>query len=146
MVVVCIVILVYMVLLLGLAVASPGIGLTGALLALVPDDWRDWAHVPAYGILAWLVMQGFRLRGWPLPYALLSGLAVTVTFGLWTEVAQGSIPGREASLPDLAKDGAGALLAAVMIGCQTLIGRPAEIAGSQAIEELSQTRKGSRER
>ena len=65
----------YMLLLAGLAVASPGIGFTGSLLHLVPGDWRDAAHVPAYGLLAWLAMVGFRLRGWPIRYALSYGYA-----------------------------------------------------------------------
>ncbi len=105
----------YMSLLVGVAVASPGIGFTGSLLRLVPDDWRDWAHIPAYGLLAWLTMVGFRLRGWPIRYALLVGIGVSVVFGLWTEVAQGSAPGREASLHDLVNDLLGALTAGALM-------------------------------
>ncbi|MCC2640118.1 MAG: rane protein of unknown function [Nitrospira sp.] len=105
----------YMSLLVGLAVASPGIGLTGTIISCVPNDWRDWAHAPAYGLLAWLIIQGFRLRGWPLGYAMISGISLTVVFGLWTEVAQGAAPGREASLEDVMKDTAGGIAAAGLI-------------------------------
>ena len=105
----------YMLLLAGLAVASPGIGFTGSLLHLVPGDWRDAAHVPAYGLLAWLAMVGFRLRGWPIRYALLVGIAFAGVFGLWTEVVQGTAPGREASLSDLLNDLTGAMMAGALM-------------------------------
>lgn len=109
------VILAYMLLLTGLAVASPGIGFTGSLIFLVPESWRDWSHVPAYGLLAWLVMQGFRLRDWPVPYAMFAGILWTVMFGLWTEVAQGSAPGRETSWHDVLNDTVGGLMAAMLM-------------------------------
>jgi hypothetical protein len=112
MVFIAVAILGYMLLLVGLAVASPGIGITGTIISFVPGDWRDWAHAPAYGLLAWLIMQGFRLRGWPMHYAMISGILLTVVFGLWTEVAQGSAPGREASLHDVMKDALGGMAAA----------------------------------
>ncbi|MDP9131756.1 MAG: VanZ family protein [Nitrospirota bacterium] len=105
----------YMSLLVSLAVASPDIGATGMLISVVPDDWRDWAHVPAYGLLASLAIQGFRMREWPIPYAMLCGILLTVVFGLWTEVAQGSAPGREASLQDLLKDTMGGVMAAMLM-------------------------------
>ena len=105
----------YMLLLAGLAVASPGIGFTGSLLHFVPDNWRDAAHVPAYGLLAWLAMVGFRLRGWPLRYALFVGIVFSGMFGLWTEVAQGTAPGREASFHDLLNDLWGALMAGALM-------------------------------
>lgn len=105
----------YMLLLTGLAVASPGLGFTGSIIVFVPESWRDWAHVPAYGVLAWLVMQGFRLRNWPTPYAMCAGILWTMMFGLWTEVAQGEAPGRETSLHDVVKDTAGGLMAATVM-------------------------------
>jgi len=108
----------YMVLLLGLAVAAPGIGFTGSVLNLVPDGWRDWAHVPAYGLLAWLVMLGFRRRGWPLPYAVLAGVSFSTVFGLWTEIAQGGTPDREASLHDILNDLLGGMAAATLMAWQ----------------------------
>ncbi|WHZ14580.1 MAG: hypothetical protein OJF52_001419 [Nitrospira sp.] len=133
------VILAYMLLLTGLAVASPGIGFTGSLIFLVPESWRDWSHVPAYGLLTWLVMQGFRLRDLPItlavvytpiallvmqgfrlrdlpvPYAMFAGILWTVMFGLWTEVAQGSAPGRETSWHDVLNDTVGGLMVAMLM-------------------------------
>lgn len=110
----------YMSLLVGLAVAVPGHGFAGSLLDLVPGDWRDWAHVPAYGLLAWLAMVGFRRRGWPIGYALLVGIVLSGVFGLWTEVAQGTAPGREASAHDLLNDLLGAMMAAALMMWQQL--------------------------
>ncbi len=109
------VILSYMLLLAGLAVAAPGTGLSGFLIELVPGDWRDCAHVPAYGLLAWMVMWGFRRRGWPILQATVVGVLATTVFGLWTEVAQGTAPGREASLHDLLNDLLGGTMAAALM-------------------------------
>jgi VanZ family protein len=115
MVLIAVVLAAYMFLLAVLAVAAPGIGFAGALITFVPDGWQDWAHVPAYGLLGWLAIQGFRLRGWPLSYALFCGTLLAMVFGLWTEVAQGSAPGREASLHDLVNDAMGGMMAATLV-------------------------------
>ncbi|GAB1724200.1 MAG: hypothetical protein GDA65_11110 [Nitrospira sp. CR1.1] len=105
----------YMLLLSGLAVAAPGIGLGGSLIELVPGNWRDGAHVPAYGLLAWLVMWGLLRRGWPVIHAACIGILATGVFGLWTEVAQGAAPGREASLHDVGNDLLGGMIAAALM-------------------------------
>ena len=51
------------------AIIVPGIGLSGHLLAQMPDGLLDWAHVPGYGILALLLTRGLQRRAWPLAYA-----------------------------------------------------------------------------
>lgn len=104
----------YMLLLVGLAVAAPGIGLGGSLIELVPVNWRDAAHVPAYGLLAWLVMWGLRRRGWPVLQATGIGVLAAGVFGLWTEVAQGTAPGRETSLHDVWNDLLGGMIAGAL--------------------------------
>lgn len=115
MVVAASVIVSYMLLLVGLAVAAPGIGLGGSLIEIVPENWRDGAHVPAYGLLAWLVMWGLLRRGWPVIHATCIGVLATGVFGLWTEVAQGTAPGREASLHDVGNDLLGGTIAAALM-------------------------------
>lgn len=112
------VIITYMGLLGGLAVAAPGAGLAGTLMEIVPGNWRDEAHIPAYGLLAWLVMWGLGRRGWPVPYAVPVGVLSTLVFGLWTEVAQATVPSREASLADLLNDLLGGLMAATLMWYQ----------------------------
>jgi len=104
----------YMLLLVGLAVAAPGIGLGGSLIELVPGNWRDAAHVPAYGLLAWLVTWGLRRRGWPVLQATGIGVLAAGVFGLWTEVAQGTAPGRETSLHDVWNDLLGGMIAGAL--------------------------------
>ncbi|MBS0168951.1 MAG: VanZ family protein [Nitrospira sp.] len=108
----------YMVVLVGLAVATPGAGLAGTLIDFVPGNWRDEAHIPAYGLLAWLSMWGLHRRGWPQRYAIPVGVFLAVVFGLWTEVAQGSTPSREASVLDLVNDLLGGLMAATLMVSQ----------------------------
>jgi len=111
----------YMVLLVGLAVAAPGVGMTGMLVEFIPANWRDEAHIPAYGLLTWLAIWGLRRREWPMRYAAPVGVLFTLMFGIWTEVAQGTAPGREASLLDILNDGLGGLTAAcVMVYQQPL--------------------------
>ncbi len=105
----------YMGLLGGLAVASPGEGVTGTLMEIMPGNWRDEAHIPAYGLLGWLVMWGLRRRGWPVPYAVPVGVLSTIVFGLWTEVAQATVPSRQASPADLLNDLLGGLMAAALM-------------------------------
>ena len=143
MVLVAALILGYMFLLVGLAVASPGIGFHGTLISLVPENWRDMAHVPAYGALAWLLIQGFRRRGWPLSYAMLCGILLSTVFGLWTEVVQGSTPGRETSLHDLVSDTLGGMMAATLVLWQEKCSRPVSRLALMPVLSRHRLRKGT---
>jgi VanZ family protein len=97
------------------AVIVPGIGFSGYLLSQVPGNFLDWAHAPGYGILALLLTRGLQRRAWPLAYALPVAAAAALVFGLWTEVFQGSIQGRESNIDDLVVDAIGIGLAAIMM-------------------------------
>jgi hypothetical protein len=114
-----IVIAAYMLLLGLLALAIPGIGPLGTLLAFIPGDWRDHAHLPAYGLLAYLMMLGLRRSNWSLSSAIPLGLVTTFLFGLYTELLQYHAPGRSASAADLLTDTAGAALAGSLLLIQT---------------------------
>ena len=105
------------------AVIVPGIGLSGYLLAQVPGNFLDWAHAPGYGILALLLTRGLQRRAWPLAYALPVAAAAAVVFGLWTEVFQGSVEGRESNVDDLVVDAIGISLAAMLMLSQTVRNR-----------------------
>jgi VanZ family protein len=142
MVLVAAVILGYMFFLVSLAVASPGIGFHGTLISLVPENWRDMAHVPAYGALAWLLIRGFRRRGWPLPYAMLCAILLSTVFGLWTEVVQGSTPGRETSLHDLVSDTLGGMMAATLVLWQEKYSRPFPNLALMRVTSRHRLRKG----
>lgn len=102
------------------AVIVPGVGLSGHLLAQVPGNFLDWAHAPGYGILALLLTRGFQRRAWPLAYALPVAAAAALVFGLWTEVFQGSIQGRESNVDDLVTDAVGIGLATAMMLSETV--------------------------
>ncbi|MBI3807698.1 MAG: VanZ family protein [Nitrospirae bacterium] len=97
------------------AIIVPGVGLAGHLMVLVPGSLLEWAHAPGYGILAVLLTLGLQRRAWPLAYALPVAAAAALVFGLWTEVFQGSVQGRGASVDDLVTDAVGIGLAAMML-------------------------------
>ena len=78
----------YMLLLTAFALATPSIGTFGTLLTLIPTPWRNHAHLPAYGLLAYLVMWGLRRSEWPLSSAIMTGLSMTFIFGFYTELLQ----------------------------------------------------------
>lgn len=97
------------------AVIVPGVGLPGQLMVQVPGSLLEWAHAPGYGILAIMLTRGLQSRAWPRAYALPVAAAAAFVFGLWTEVFQGSIQGREASVDDLVTDAVGIGLAMLML-------------------------------
>ncbi len=105
---------VYMILLVVLATASPGVGGLGWLLLSFPEPLLDYLHVPAYGLLAWLGVAGLLRRGWSLFPALTVASLSTLVFGLWTETLQVSVPGRGLELQDVILDGMG-IVAADMV-------------------------------
>ncbi|HSE57778.1 MAG TPA: VanZ family protein [Nitrospiraceae bacterium] len=106
-----------------LAVASPGVGLIGAVITIVPDELRGWSHVPLYGGLAWLVIHSFQVRGWPTGAAGMVGASFSMLFGLGTELAQISAPGREPSSDDLLFDGLGITVAAALVSLRAVMWR-----------------------
>lgn len=108
----------YMGLLTLLAVASPGVGLIGSGITIVPGALRGWSHVPLYGGLAWLVIHSFQVRGWPTAAAVLVGASFSMVFGLGTELAQVWVPGRESSFDDLLFDSLGIATAAGLFSLQ----------------------------
>jgi len=97
------------------AIIVPGAGLSGHLMVLVPGSLLEWSHAPGYGILALLLTRGLQRRAWPLAYALPVAAAAALVFGLWTEVFQGSVQGRGASVDDLVTDAIGIGLAMILI-------------------------------
>ena len=107
--------LLYMVLLGFRMMITPGIGFFGKLILLLPQWMTESSHVPAYGLLTWLMATGFLWRGWPIRYALSAAMAGAMVFGVWMEVVQGSIPGRTTSADDVLLNGVGIGLAALVM-------------------------------
>lgn len=81
----------------------------------LPVRLLDWAHALGYGLLTVLLTRGLQRRAWPVAYALPVAAAAAFVFGLWTEVFQGSVPGRQPSVDDLVVDAVGIGLAAMMM-------------------------------
>jgi VanZ family protein len=97
------------------AMIAPEVGLSGELMVQVPMSLLEWAHAPGYGILAVLLTRGLQRRAWPLAYALPVAAAAAFVFGLWNEVFQGSVPGRQTTVEDLAVNATGIGLAAIVM-------------------------------
>jgi hypothetical protein len=115
-----IVVLGYMGLLYFGAIIVPGDGVVGKWMSLVPSGLWDLAHVPAYGILTLLLILLLKGRGWPSLYACPVAAAAALVFGLWTEVLQGSIHGRHATVEDLVADGIGIGIATLLMLSETV--------------------------
>jgi VanZ family protein len=69
------------------------------------------AHAVTYGILSLLLLRTLRLRYRPSRTLLVAVVALTVAYGASDEYHQSFVPGRSASLADLAADGVGAAIA-----------------------------------
>jgi VanZ family protein len=109
------------------AIIVPGIGLSGHLITQLPDNLLDWVHAPTYGILALLLNRGLQHRAWPPAYAVPVAAAAALVFGLWTEVFQGSVQGREASVEDLVVDAIGIGVASIFISFASIRNRIASL-------------------
>jgi VanZ family protein len=105
----------YMVLLGFGTMVSPGVGFFGGIITMLPQCVTESSHVPAYGILTWLLSTGLHRLGWPLSYALFVAGTGAMVFGLWMEIVQGSVPGRVVSLEDAIANGVGIGMAVVLM-------------------------------
>jgi VanZ family protein len=91
---------------------------------------QNLLHVPAYGLLVWLVARPWGLRK---PRHLALAAAVCAAFGGMLEVAQAAIPGRLGSLEDTLLNAAGAAGAVpVLLGLRRLGGRKNEEPSAEA--------------
>ncbi|HEY6084229.1 MAG TPA: VanZ family protein [Nitrospira sp.] len=97
------------------AMIAPGVGVSGRLMVQMSPVFLDWTHAPGYGVLAWLLTRGLQRRDWPFVYALSAGCAAAFVFGMWTEIFQGSVPGRYPSTSDLTIDAVGVTVAAIVL-------------------------------
>jgi VanZ family protein len=107
--------LLYMVLLGFGAMITPGVGVAGSLLALVPQPLTEYSHVPAYGLLTWLLTSSLKKRGWPKRTALWMGAVAAMVFGLWMEILQEFVPGRVVDIGDVASNAIGIGLASLLV-------------------------------
>ena len=92
------------------AMISPGV-----LIALLPQWVTEMSHVPAYGLLTWLLSSVLQGYGWPQRSALFVAITTALVFGIWMEIVQGFIPGRIVDSGDVLMNGIGIGLAALLI-------------------------------
>ena len=97
------------------AITVPGVGIFGQAISRLPGGLLEWSHAPMYGLLSWMLTRSLQGRGWPRIYALIVSMAAALVFGIWTEVAQASIPGRTTSFDDLLLDGFGIAATAILM-------------------------------
>jgi hypothetical protein len=71
-------------------------------IAWVPPALQNALHLPAYGVLAWLWFRALNAHGWRPMAALCAAFVFASIFGGFDELHQMGVPGRYASLTDLA--------------------------------------------
>jgi VanZ family protein len=112
--------LLYMVLLGFGSLITPGVGISGRLLEFFPRPFSEFSHVPAYGLLTWLLASGLRGREWPRGVALCVAVQAALVFGIWMEVFQGFVPGRIVEMGDVLMNAMGIGVASLLIGFRLL--------------------------
>ncbi len=112
--------LLYMVLLGFGSLITPEAGMSGRLLELFPRPLSEFSHLPAYGLLTWLLASGLRGREWPRAAALCVGAQAALVFGIWMEVLQGFVPGRVVEIGDVMMNTIGIGVTSLMIGLRVL--------------------------
>ena len=101
------------------AMATPGVGIAGSMLAVFPQPVTEYSHAPAYALLTWLLASGLQNRGWSKQMALWLGVVAAMVFGVWMEILQGFVPGRTVDIRDVAFNAIGIGLAALVIRAAT---------------------------
>ena len=74
-------------------------------------------HIPAYGLLAWLCVAGFRAGSSrrASPCVVAAGCIAAFAFGALMELAQRFVPGRKGALGDFLLNGVGVCAAAFLM-------------------------------
>lgn len=122
------------------ATISPGVGFFGKLILMLPQWVTELSHIPAYGLLTWLLAVTLQQRGWSQSYSLLIAGAGATGFGIGMELCQLFVPGRVVSFSDVMMNSIGVATASVLILSQSLspVGtkrQPRALYGPQAGKE-----------
>ena len=83
-------------------------------IAWVPPALQNALHLPAYGLLAWLWFRALDAYGWKPVAALFAAFLFSSIFGGFDELHQMRVPGRYASLTDLAANVLGSAAGAAL--------------------------------
>lgn len=100
---------------LGVAAGTATLGALGLLLMPMQEGAEfqrllNAAHVPGFGLLAWLWAEGGLVRGWPKARRLAIVAPAGLALALLSEGLQALIPGRHADLADVLRNGSGIAL------------------------------------
>lgn len=81
-----------------------------------------WQHIVAYSVLGLLLFRGFHadLR-FPTLAAVLCGTLAAVAYGVFDEMHQGFVPGRDMDHRDVVADLVGSLAGATMLAATTSV-------------------------
>ena len=113
--------------LLGLgATITPGVGLFGGFIVMLPQWVTELSHIPAYGILTWLLTLSLQRHGMFRTNALLAGGLGATLFGMGMEFCQAFVPGRVVDAGDVMLNSVGVVAAAIVMCRQPVSDRPAE--------------------
>ena len=97
------------------AMISPGVGIFGGLIAMVPQSVTEMSHLPAYGLLTWLLSDVLQGYGWAQRSALHGAIVTALGFGVGMEFLQGFVPGRVVDSGDVLMNGVGIGMATLLI-------------------------------
>ena len=81
-----------------------------ALMGFVPPALQNLLHMPFFGLLAWLWVRSFLKLGQPFIRAAVLAALVSLVWGVLDEIHQYYVPGRFASLTDMALNASGILV------------------------------------
>lgn len=81
-----------------------------SLFVWLPPDLQNLLHVPVFAVLAWLWQRALSKSTARLWSVDALAVVLTVAYGFVDEWHQSFVPGRYASLTDVALDGLGALI------------------------------------
>ena len=87
-------------------------------IAWVPPALQNLLHLPAYALLGWLWFRALASHRWTPRLILLASFVLASLYGVFDELHQMTVPGRFASLTDLAANVAGSAIGAGFAMCR----------------------------
>ncbi len=83
------------------------------VLTELDPTWQNLLHIPIFGLVQYLWLRGFALKGKSGPTYVALSFILTLGYGTLDELHQYFVPGRYASFLDVLLNGCGAVLGAL---------------------------------
>lgn len=93
----------------------PGTTEQSGLLGFVPPELQNLLHLPFYGLLAWLWYRCLRKFDMTVGRSVAMAIVLSLVWSVLDEWHQYFVPGRFASLTDIAFNATGILIVAVTV-------------------------------